>query len=84
MHMIHFIQLEGSNVTPPARFVSGSSRIIRYKYSAVLPGGVVDSQTLKARKGLSRKQYYSSTNRMMKAGLTQRKNNRFSLERWGY
>src|SRR5438093_5781315 len=45
--------------------------------------GVVDSQTLKTGKGLSRKQYYSRTNRMTKAGLIKRKKNRFSLTTLG-
>jgi predicted transcriptional regulator len=60
--------------------ISDKQSLELFRYIAVTNG---DSETLKTKINLTRKQYYSRLSRMTKAGIVKRKNGRHSLTAFG-
>jgi predicted transcriptional regulator len=60
--------------------ISDKQSLELFRYIAVTNG---DSESLRAKLNLTRKQYYSRLSRMTKAGLVKRKNGKHSLTAFG-
>jgi predicted transcriptional regulator len=68
--------MEGVSVEDVLKAVSDSKSLDMFRSIAK---GSVESEVLKATKGLSKKQYYFRMRQLLKAGLVQRIKGRFSL-----